>query len=114
MNTGQVGEQGNSDKRRQEAAELKVNADAPPGDVPVFSCIVYVSTDAGSGVRARVANLAGLECIAANEREALAQIVAAFKQRVAELTQSTSPIPWIDPPPPAEPGQQTRFIPVHL
>ena len=112
MNADQLGEQGNSDRKRQEAAELKVNA--PPSDVPVFNCIVYVSTDAGGSVRARVANLAGLECTAASEREALAQIVAAFKQRVAELTQSSAPIPWIDPPPPAEPGQQTRFIPVHL
>ena len=82
-------------------------------DVPVFSCVVYVSADAG-GVRARVANLAGLESSAASEREALAKIVRAFKTRVAELLQTNQPIPWIEPPVAAVAGEQTRFIPVHL
>ena len=81
--------------------------------IPVFNCVVYVSPVAG-GVRARVANLPGLECTAASEREALAKIVPAFKQRVAELMQSDTPIPWIEPPAPAEPGEQKRLIPVHL
>ena len=83
-------------------------------DVPVFSCIVYVSPAAGGGVRARVANLAGLESSAASEREALAKIVRAFKERVGELLRGNSPIPWIEPPSPASPGEQQRFIPVHL
>jgi hypothetical protein len=84
-------------------------------DVPVFSCIVYVSpVDGGGGVRARVANLAGLESTAASEREALAKIVRAFKERVGELLHNNSPIPWIEPPCPAVPGEQQRFIPVHL
>jgi hypothetical protein len=82
-------------------------------DVPVFSCLVYVSADA-SGVRARVANLAGLESSAASEREALAKIVQAFKTRVAELLQTGTPIPWIEPPATAVAGEQTRYIPVHL
>jgi hypothetical protein len=82
--------------------------------VPVFSCIVYVSPAAGGGVRARVANLAGLESSAASEREALAKIVRAFKERVGELMRGNSPIPWIEPPSAAVPGEQQRFIPVHL
>lgn len=85
-----------------------------PADVPVFSCLVYVSPAAGGGVRARVANLAGFECTAASERAALSKLVPAFKQRVGELMQNKTPIPWIDPPSPAEAGEQTRFIPVHL
>ena len=85
-----------------------------PADVPVFDCIVYVSPDADGGVRARVANLPGLECTAASEREALRKLVAAFKQRVSELTQSETPIPWIEPPAPAESEETQRFIPVHL
>ena len=94
--------------------EIRQREHVEPAGVPVFNCIVYVSRDAGGGVRARVANLSGLECVAGNEREALATVVATFKQRVGELTRSKSPIPWIDPPSSAEPGEQKRFIPVHL
>ncbi|MBA4019468.1 MAG: hypothetical protein C0483_20070 [Pirellula sp.] len=81
-------------------------------DVPVFNCIVAIIAEAG-GVRARVVNLAGLEFSAASERAALAQIVPAFKRRVVDLLQAEQPIPWIDPPPP-EPKEQRRFVPVHL
>lgn len=83
-------------------------------EVPVFNCIVYVSPHAGGGVRARVANLPGLVCTAASEREALGKIVPAFKRWIGEQMQSETPIPWIDPPTPAEAGEQVRFIPVHL
>lgn len=85
----------------------------PAANVPVFNCIVYVAAD-GGGVRLRVANLDGLEATAATEREALAKIVPAFKQKIADLTQSGDDIPWIDPPAPLEDGEQQRFIPVHL
>ena len=84
------------------------------GGVPVFGCTVYISTGASGGVRARVANLAGIECTAASEREALGAIVAAFKKRISELMQGDAPIPWIEPPVAAEPDEQQRFIPVHL
>ena len=82
-------------------------------DVPVFNCVVYVRSGSGP-VRARVANLAGIECSAASEREVLGKVVAAFKQRVRELVEAATPIPWIDPPPPAAAEEQKRFIPVHL
>jgi hypothetical protein len=65
-------------------------------------------------VRARAANLAGLECTAASEREALAKLIPDFKQRVGEFLDRGAPIPWIEPTPPAEPGEQVRFVPVHL
>ncbi len=96
------------------AAKLDVSAASTPLEVPVFNCLVYVSRKVEGGVRARVANLAGLRCEAGSEREALATIVPAFKQRVAELTAGGIPIPWIDPPEAADPDEQTRFIPVHL
>ena len=67
-----------------------------PVEVPVFSCVVYVSKNGAGGVHARVANLAGFECDAANEREALSKLVSAFKQRVVELTAGKMPIPWIE------------------
>ena len=100
----------------QKPAAVNANADtqhlAVP--VPVFNCLVYVLRDPAGGVRARVANLAGFECTAASEREALGKLVAAFKQRISELTQTQQSIPWIDPPPPVESGEQQRFIAVHL
>jgi hypothetical protein len=89
------------------------NADRPE-NVPVFSCIVYISTNDSGQVRARVANFPGLQCVAASEREALATLVPAFKKRLVESMQDGSPIPWIDPPVGAEPQEQQRYIPVHL
>jgi len=83
-------------------------------DVPVFNCIVYVLTTASGEVRARVANLPNLQCTAGSERTALSQLVPAFKQRVSELTRKGTEIPWIEPPLPTEPGEQRRFVPVHL
>jgi hypothetical protein len=93
--------------------ELKLT-DSGSGDVPVFGCIVYVSTNPQGEVRSRVANLAGLECTAASERQALGAIVAAFKERLAELLRSNTPIDWIEPPVEPEANEQKRFIPVHL
>lgn len=85
-----------------------------PADVPVFNCLVYVAAGPDGGVQARVGNLAGLSVEAANEREALAKIIPAFKQQLGELMQSGTPIPWIDPPLDPDPAEQTRFIPIHL
>ena len=87
---------------------------AGSADVPVFSCIVYVSQQDGGTVRARVANLAGLACTAASERAAFMKLVPAFKDRIRELMQSETEIPWIEPPLAKEPGEQERAVPVHL
>ncbi len=115
MSTDPSGKQELTGKISQhEGVELTVRDHSTPADVPVFNCLVYVSSDAGGGVRARVANLPGLGCTAGSEREALAKIVPAFKQLVSELMRSETPIPWIEPPSPVEPGEQKRFIPVHL
>lgn len=86
----------------------------PPDNVPVFQCIVYISTIPSGEVQARVANLAGLQCTASTERSALSRLVPEFKLRVAELHRAGEPIAWIDPPLPAEPGEQIRYVPVHL
>lgn len=85
-----------------------------PALVPVFNCVVYLATLPNSGVRARIANLAGLECDGQSERAALQSIVAAFKRRIAELLANQTEIPWIDPPLPAEAGERVRLIGVHL
>ena len=88
--------------------------DLKPTDVPVFNCIVYVAAQANGTVRARVANLPGLKCDAQSEREAMSQLVPAFKLRIAELVNNQVSIPWIEPPLPIEPGEQIRFVAVHL
>ena len=104
----------NSDTSGHDDAGLNASNRSKPTDVPVFNCIVYISPNSDGGVRARVANLPGLECTAASERDALSKIVPTFKQRVSELMRSETPIPWIEPPPPAESEEETRRIPVHL
>jgi len=115
INTDQPGKQ-NHPASMHDHEQVTPSAEARPEPVavPVFNCLVYVSRDPSGNVRARVVNLAGLECTAGSEREALGRLVPAFKQRVGELMQTQTAIPWIEPPPPVEPGEQQRFIPVHL
>jgi hypothetical protein len=85
---------------------------SPP---PVFNCVVHVSPpDATGAVVARVANLAGLEARGRTEREALAQVVTAFKARLAAHVAGGETIPWLDPPTPLEPRETQRLIAVHL
>lgn len=91
-----------------------VHALKQPAEVPVFNCIVYVSRNMEGGVRARVGNVTGLACTAMSEREALANIIRAFKQHLTGLLQSGDPIVWVDPPSRREPDEQERFIAVHL
>ena len=101
-----------SDEKQPAAGNL--NNHVIPADIPVFNCLVYVGPSPDGGVRARVANLAGIQVDASNERQALTRIVPAFKQRVSEFMNAQSEIPWIDPPPEPAEGESTRFIPVHL
>ncbi len=82
-------------------------------DVPTFNCIVHVRRTA-DGVKARVANLEGIEFIAPDERSALSKIVPAFKATLQELLGSNKEIPWLEPPSAASEDEQTRYIPVHL
>jgi hypothetical protein len=84
-------------------------------DVPVFNCLVIVSPrDAEGLISARAAELAGIEGRGKSEREALAQVVAQFKDFVTRRYAAGDEIPWLQPPVPAEPGEQQRFIAVHL
>jgi hypothetical protein len=101
----------NSDSNRP---ELSLSSDSPPVSVPTFACIVFVAARSDGGVRARVANLPGIEVDAENERAALSIIVPAFKQRVGSLIASGKPIMWIEPVPVPQPDERKRFIPVHL
>ena len=84
-----------------------------PQDIPTFTCIVHVSPTS-NGVKARVANLDGIEMVATDERTALSRIVPAFKARVQQFLNDGVEIPWQEPPHTANEEEQTRLIPVHL
>jgi hypothetical protein len=89
--------------------------EVPPADVPVFNCIVIVSPRDSEGlVAARAAELAGMEGRGKSEREALAQVVAQFKNFVTRRYAAGDEIPWLKPPLAPQPGEQQRFIAVHL
>ncbi|HUE72247.1 MAG TPA: hypothetical protein VMP01_15290 [Pirellulaceae bacterium] len=84
-------------------------------DVPVYNCVVIVSPrDAAGLVHARCATVAGIDASGPSEREALSQVVTAFKATIARHLAADLPIPWIDPPSPPAAGEQQRFIAVHL
>lgn len=93
---------------------LHVHNDASTSDVPTFSCIAYVSRNPSGGVTARTANLEGIECTGATEREALGKLVSVFKEEVTDHMKGDQGVPWIDPPVDMEPDEQRRIIPVHL
>src|SRR6056297_3364827 len=80
-----------------------------PDDVPVFRCLIYLRPQETGGIEARVANLPELACSVASERAALETLVTRFKQQVSEWVETETEIPWIDPPPPLQPGEQKRL-----
>lgn len=84
-------------------------------DVPVYNCVVIVSPrDAQGLVHARCATIAGINASGRSEREALSQVVTAFKATIARHLAADLAIPWIDPPEQPAAGEQQRFIAVHL
>ena len=83
--------------------------------VPVFNCIVIMTRDATTGrISARVANLAGITAEGNAERELLMLLTKRFKAFLQDCLQNNREIPWIDPAEAPLPGEQQRFIPVHL
>lgn len=87
----------------------------PPADeVPSYGCVVYVQQNEDGTVTARVANLAGIQVDAGSERTALPKVIQRFKRLIQDAIQSGQPIPWLDPPDPIRPGEQKRFLPMHL
>lgn len=81
--------------------------------VPAFGCIVYFSSD-GNRFRGRVANLAGIEATASNQRDLLGQIVAQFKSAVSDSLAEGGTPKWIDPPAEKRDDEKKLFLPVHL
>ncbi len=97
----------------QQDDALPITEATSPACVPVFNCLVHVNYGDNS-VHARVANLAGLSCDANNERDALGKLIPLFKTMLKEFTDGGIEVPWVDPIPEAESGEQVRLIPVHL
>lgn len=100
---------------------LEDNGDKPPQikpisspiPVPVFNVVIFVSQD-DRGVLARVANLPDLEFRGSSEPTALKQAITKVKQILAEWHAAGEEIPWIDPIPEPDDGEQQRWVPVHL
>jgi len=87
----------------------------PPVDVPVYNCLALVAPRNCAGlVVTRAANLSNLTTEGASEREALQKLVTAFKQELAAHHAQGTAIPWLDPPLAAAPGEQQRWLAVHL
>ncbi len=84
--------------------------DDPP---PAFGCIVYLSRQS-TGMKARVANLPGIEATAGDQRALLGKIVQQFKAAVQDPISRGEQPAWIDPPLPKQPDEQKVFLPVHL
>ena len=83
--------------------------------VPVFNCNVILSRDPVTArLKGRIANLADISAEANAERELLMALTKRFKAIVQDCVQNQRAIPWIDPPESPLPGEQQRFIPVHL
>jgi hypothetical protein len=83
--------------------------------VPVYNCHACLSRpDAEGWITARSSNLPEVIVRGRTEREALSALVADFKAAVAKYTAAGQAIPWADSPAPVEPGEQQRWIAVHL
>jgi hypothetical protein len=82
--------------------------------VPVYNCYVYLSGPAGGPVTARGATLPEVTARGASEREALQNVVRAFKQAISRYTAEGQDIPWVDPPLPMAAGERPRWVPVHF
>ena len=83
--------------------------------VPVFNCqIILRTSESDQKIVGRVANLGGIIVSGNTERDVLMQITKVFRAQVQTLTEEKVPIPWINPPEKAGPGETERFVPIHL
>ena len=92
---------------------LNITGDATP-DVPVYTCIVYVSKRDDGTVIGEVANLDGIQATGASERFVLSSVTREFKALIKKLAEAGETIEFIDPVQPPQPHQRVRSIPIHL
>ncbi len=104
-----------SDETGNPTARGESQGSSSPGSVPVYNCHACLSPPDGEGwIAARACNLPAVVARGRTEREALGLLVTAFKAAVLRYTDACQPIPWADPPAPPQPGEQQRWIAVHL
>jgi hypothetical protein len=84
------------------------------GTVPVYNCHVYLSGPDNGLVTARGATLPEVQATGGSDREALQNVVRAFKETISRYTAAGETIPWVDPPLPAAVGERPRWVPVHF
>ncbi|MEO1997238.1 MAG: hypothetical protein ABGZ17_18365 [Planctomycetaceae bacterium] len=83
--------------------------------VPVFNCQIILSkSESDQKIVGRVANLGGISIRGNTERDVLTQITKVFRAQIQALSDEKMPIPWIEPPEKAGPGETERFVPIHL
>jgi len=85
-----------------------------PEQVPVYSCHVAVAPPSDGIVVARLLNLDGLQGQGGSEREALQDLVAKFKLFATQVVADGKKIPWLAEASQPQPGEQQRWIAVHL
>ncbi|MEZ6112886.1 MAG: hypothetical protein R3C99_18025 [Pirellulaceae bacterium] len=87
----------------------------PAVEVPVYNCIVLVGPGETSGVRARVANLAGIETTARTEPRSPATTHSGIQTTIERSSHQWREHPLArSSPSPADAGEQQRLIAVHL
>jgi hypothetical protein len=91
------------------------SSDRATADVPVYNCHVLVAPrDAEGWIVARASALPEATGRGRSEREALTQVVAAFKAVILRSTADGGQVSWSSPPLALQPGDQERWIAVHL
>jgi hypothetical protein len=87
----------------------------PPQAIPVFGCQVIVTpASAGAPWRGRCANYIGIDVTGANERAVLQEFVKAFKSLATTKLEKQEKLNERTPPETPLPGEQLRWIAIHL
>jgi predicted RNase H-like HicB family nuclease len=90
-------------------------ANSAAGDVPVYNCHARLSPpDVEGWITGRCCNLPEIQARGKTQREALAGLVAAFKAAITRYRNAGQSIPWTEAPAKAGPGEEERWIAVHL
>lgn len=93
--------------------ELPIQPD-PSQAPPVYDCHIIISGPNDQGtLHGVVSNLPQITATAKDERALLRKLVDQFKTVLIEYSKQNQEIPWVSKAKP-EPGQQQRWVPVHL
>jgi hypothetical protein len=85
------------------------------GSPPVYNCHAILSPADDEGwIAARCSNLPGIAVRGKSQREALAALVGAFKAELSRYGAAGLAVPWNASPETPKPGEQERWIAVHL